>query len=185
MIWDTIDIIYVSFIALVIIGGIAAIMILAPKENNRRQANENSYRFLKKNGEIKLAGGKTSLFEGGKYFYVKKGPYEADGFADGVKGADGKNYKAVVLAMVYVPDSLAETAANYFCGMNDEGTDEIISETLSAALSEKLSEYTADTDETAFKEAFRKYAESKLMKLGIMIFAVNSIKIAEDSQVHQ
>ena len=88
MIWDTIDILYVSFIALVIIGGIAAIMILAPKENIKRQDTGNSYRFLKKNGEIKLAGGKTSLFEGGKYFYVRKGPYEADGFADGIKGAD-------------------------------------------------------------------------------------------------
>ncbi len=185
MSWDTIDILYISFIALVIIGGIAAIMILAPKENNRRQANENSYRFLKKNGEIKLAGGKTSLFEGGKYFYVRKGPYEADGFADGIKGADGKYYKGAALAMVYVPDSLAVTTANYFCGMNDEGTDEIISETMSAALSEKLSEYTADTDEAAFKETFRKHAEAKLMKLGIMIFAVNSLKIAEDPSVQQ
>lgn len=185
MIWDTIDILYVSFIALVIIGGIAAIMILAPKENSKRQANENSFRFLKKNGEIKLAGGKTSLFEGGKYFYVRKGPYEADGFADGIKGADGKYYKGAVLAMVYVPESLAMTAAQYFCGMNDEGTNEIISETMSVALSDKLSEYTAGTDEAAFKEAFRKYAESKLMKLGIMIFAVNSVKIAEDPSAHQ
>ena len=185
MSWDTIDILYVSFIALVIIGGIVAIMILAPKENNRRQANENSYRFIKKNGEIKLAGGKTSLFEGGKYFYIRKGPYEADGFADGIKGADGKYYKGAALAMVYVPDSLAQTSAEYFCGMSDEGTEEIINETMSAALSEKLSEYTAGTDEAAFKEDFRKHAEAKLMKLGIMIFAVNSLKIAEDSSAQQ
>lgn len=182
--WDTIDILYVSFIALVIIGGIIAIMVLAPKENSRRQANENSYRFIKKNGEVKLSGGKTSLFEGGSYFYIRKGPYEASGFADGVKGADGKYYKGAALAMVYVPESLAETAANYFCGMNDEATDEIISETMSVALSEKLAEYTADTDEAAFKENFRKYAEAKLMKIGIMIFAVNSVKIAEDSSVN-
>lgn len=185
MIWDTIDILYVSFIALVIIGGIATIMILAPKENSKRQDTGNSYRFLKKNGEIKLAGGKTSLFEGGKYFYVRKGPYEADGFADGIKGADGKYYKGAALAMVYVPDSLAMTAAQYFCGMNDEGTNEIISETMSVALSDKLAEYTADTDEAAFKEAFRKHAEAKLMKLGIMIFAINSLKIAEDSPAQQ
>ena len=56
---------------------------------------------------------------------------------------------------------------------------------MSVALSDKLSEYTAGTDEAAFKEAFRKYAESKLMKLGIMIFAVNSVKIAEDPSAHQ
>ena len=181
---DWLDAIYAIFIALVIVGGIICIMIFVPKEREKRAKTENCYRYYKRGGDMIRSTDKASLYERTKsYFYIEKGPFEVDGVADGIKGTDGKYYKAVAILSVYIPDSLADTAANIFCTMEQEGIVEAISETISEALVKKLSDYSEEADEAAFKEDFRKYTEEKLVTLGYMVDAFVGLKVSEDSTV--
>lgn len=182
---DWIDITYVLFILLVIIAGIICIAVFVPKEREKRAKTENCYRYYCRGGEMVKSTDKASLYERTQsYFYIEKGPFEADGVADGIKGADDKYYKAVAIFSVYIPESLADTAANIFCKMEQEAIVETISETISEALVKKLADYSAETDEAAFKEDLRKYTEEKLITLGYMVDAFVGLKVSEDSTVN-
>lgn len=178
---DALDIAYIAFIAIVIIAGVICIMIFVPKERKKREDTENCYRYYLKGGEMIRSHDKASLYEKvSSYFYIEKGPFEVDGVADAVKGADGKYYKAIALMAVYIPESLADTAANIFCKMEQDTIVEALSETLSEALSVKLGEYSGDMDINEFKESYREYTEKKLTALGYMVEAFSGLKVSED-----
>lgn len=178
---DALDIAYFAFIAIVIVTGIICIMIFVPKEREKRKNTENCYRYYLKGGEMVRSREKASLYEKvSSYFYIDKGPFEVDGVADGIKGADGKYYKAIALMSVYIPESLADTAANIFCKMEQDTIAETLSETMSEALALKLSEYSEGTDMNAFKESYREYTEKKLIALGYMAEALSGLRITED-----
>lgn len=179
---DALDIAYVVFVAIVIITGIICIMIFVPKEKQKRKDTENCYRYFLKGGEMIRSHDKASLYEKvSSYFYIEKGPFEVDGVADGIKGKDGKYYKAIALMAVYIPESLADKAANIFCKMEQEAIVEALSETMSEALALKLSEYSGDMETEAFKQSYREYTEKKLVALGYMVEAFSGLRITEDS----
>ena len=178
---DALDIAYIAFIAIVIITGIICIMIFVPKEREKRKNTENCYHYVLKGGMMTRSSEKASLYEKvSAHFYIERGPFEVDGVADGIKGKDGKSYKAIAIMSLYIPESLADTAANIFCKMEQDTIVEALSETLSEALSVKLGEYSGDMDINEFKESYREYTEKKLTALGYMVEAFSGLKVSED-----
>ena len=178
---DALDIAYIAFIVIVIITGIICIMIFVPKEREKRKNTENCYHYVLKGGMMTRSSEKASLYEKvSAHFYIERGPFEVDGVADGIKGKDGKSYKAIAIMSLYIPESLADTAANIFCKMDQDTIIETLSETMSEALAVKLAEYSEDRDFEEFKKDYREYTEKKLMALGYLAEAFSGLRISED-----
>ena len=178
---DALDIAYIAFIVIVIITGIICIMIFVPKEREKRKNTENCYHYVLKGGMMTRSSEKASLYEKvSAHFYIERGPFEVDGVADGIKGKDGKSYKAIAIMSLYIPESLADTAANIFCKMDQDTIIEALSETMSEALAVKLAEYSEDRDFEEFKKDYREYTEKKLMTLGYLAEAFSELRISED-----
>ena len=178
---DALDIAYIAFIVIVIITGIICIMIFVPKEREKRKKTENCYHYVLKGGMMTRSSEKASLYEKvSAHFYIERGPFEVDGVADGIKGKDGKSYKAIAIMSLYIPESLADTAANIFCKMDQDTIIEALSETMSEALAVKLAEYSEDRDFEEFKKDYREYTEKKLMTLGYLAEAFSGLRISED-----
>ncbi len=183
----TMDIIYFSFIGLVIVGGIAAILVLCPKENKLRQELDGCYRLYLKGGKLILSSQKPSLFEERfeKPVYIEKGPFDMDIFIDNAVGADGKSYRAGAILQLYLPESGAETAANYLYSIlsdfNQDAISENLSEILTKVLAEQMKTYSADKNPERFAEEFRSKAIEKLSVFGYDLYTRPSLKIAENN----
>ena len=178
----TLDIIYFAFIGLVIVGGIAAIIILCPKENKLRQDKENCYRFIPQGGKL-VKGGKASLFEkwGKKPVYVEKGPFEINCFLDKYETADGKKYNAGVVALLYLPENAALDTANYIYSITDitqEAICELLTKEINSVLTDFLNSYNGELTEK-HKETFRQKIIEKLQIYGYDLYCPPTVKITE------
>lgn len=177
----TIDIIYFVFIGLVIIGGIVAIIILCPKENKLKEEKSNCYRYLLRDGRLILSG-KASLFEnfGKKPVYIEKGPFEINAFVDHGKGADGKIYNAVALAILYLPETTAQESAEYLYSIMEDIKQEtvcgLLTEELNTVLDELMRNYKGEDPDT-LKESFRENIISKLRRYGYDLYCPPTLKI--------
>lgn len=179
---DTLDIAYVTSIILILIGGAVCIAIFGSREKNKRDRLGNSYRFKKKDGEIVRTKGKPSLFEPkGRYYYLEKAPFSADASVDGVKGADGKTYKAIAMFTLFIPDDTAQTAAESFFGLTPDEISDMVSEPLEAVLRTAVSDYSGGSDVKAFSDKFREDGSRAVSMFGVSIINVSALKIMEDA----
>lgn len=182
-----IDIVYFVFIGLVIIGGIAAIIILCPKENKLREEKKDCYRFIQKDGRLMQSTLKPSLFEkrNGSVIYIEKGPFEIEAFFDNIKGKDEKSYRAGAILQLYLPESGAETAAEYLYSVLNEFSQDTISAMLrvelEAVLASVMKNYSSDTDMNSFTKEFRETAVEKLGRFGYDLYCPPTLKIAENN----
>lgn len=183
---STMDILYVSFIILVVIGGAIAIAILTPKENRLREEKKDCYRCFIKDGRLILTGSKPSLFENltGKPLYIAKGPFEIEIFLDGLTGKDGKSYRAGAVMQLYLPESSAESAAEYLYGVLNEFSQETIHEALktelTGVLTSAVSGYDSETDMKVFTADFRETVINKLSVFGYDLYCPPTLKIAPE-----
>lgn len=179
--FTTLDIIYFSFIGLVILGGIIAIIILCPKENKLKQEKSNCYRFTVRDGRL-IQSGKASLFEnwGRKPVYIEKGPFEINAFIDNGKGADGTIYNAVAVALLYLPENKAQTSAEYLYSIMEDIQQEtvcnLLTEELNTVLKELLAGYKGENTDS-LKEGFRENIISKLQRYGYDLYCPPTLKI--------
>ncbi len=175
---DTIDVLYWSFILLVLFGGAFCIVIFGSKERNKRDRLENSYRFRKYRGEIVRAAGKPSLFEArGTYYYLEKLPFSADASADGVKAADGKVYRAVAMMQLHFPENTVHTAAQSFFGLDTEQISDMLAEPLEAVIKGVIEAYDGEMDKKTLSELFRDKANKALLQFGAEVLAVTDFRI--------
>lgn len=182
----TMDILYFGFLALVVIGGVIAILILCPKENKLRNEKENCYRFIEKKGVLIQSSSKPSLFEKKKsnVIYIEKGPFEIDAFFDDIKGKDGKSYRLGAVLQLYLPERNAQTAADYFYSVlssfNQEAIVSAIRSELETILLGKFKEYSSETETKAFESEFKEAAEKKLLAFGYELYCPLTLKISEN-----
>ncbi len=180
------DIIYYAFIVLVVIGGITAIVILCPKENKLREEKHNCYRFFRQDDRFVLSFSKPSLFESrlDKPVYVDKGPFDIDLLNENITGTDGKSYRAGVLLQLYLPESGAETAANYLYSILGDFSQESINANLTAELEKVFADcmkgYNGNTDKEKLSEAFRNNVIEKLAVYGFDLYSRPEISVAEN-----
>ncbi len=183
---NTLDIIYFAFISVVIAGGVVAILILCPKEGKLREEKSNCYRFFNKNDKLILSNAKPSLFEKwtGKPVYIEKGPFEIECFFDEIQGKDGKSYRSDVIMQLYLPESGAETAANYlYTVLNDfsqEKTCEMLSGELEKVTAEAMKGYEETADMRLFTEKLRVAICTKLGTFGYDLYCPPSVKIVKN-----
>ncbi len=178
---DTIDVLYWSFILLVLFGGAFCIVVFGSKERNKRDALGNSYRFRKYRGEIIRASGKASLFEPrGSYYYLEKMPFSADASADSVKGKDGKLYRAVALIQLHFPENTAHTAAESFFGLDTEQIADMLAEPLEETIKGVIAEYDGTQDKKTLSELFRDRANKALLMFGTEVLSVSDFRIMEE-----
>lgn len=181
-----IDIIYYCFIALVIIGGVAAIIIFCPKENKLREEKKNCYRFIQSGGKLIKTDSKPSLFEkwSGKPIYIEKGPFDLEAFFDDIKGADGKSYRSGAIFQIYLPETGAEQAAEYlYSVLSDFSQDSIASALkieIEAVVGAAMKKYSADTDIKKFTEELRLVVSEKLGVFGYDLYTQPTVKISEN-----
>lgn len=178
------DIVYFVFIAAVLIGGITAIVILCPKENKLRQEKDNCYRCFQKGGKLVLSNSLPSLFEKwfGKPLYIEKGPFDIELFFDSVKGADDKSYRTGAILQLYLPESGAQTAAEYLYSVLSDFNQDAICEMLKAELEPILknlvTKYKEGADIKALTEELRLAAINKLSVFGYDLYCPPTLKIA-------
>ncbi len=178
----TLDIIYFSFIGLVIIGGIVAILILCPKENKLKEEKSNCYRYVVRDGKL-FNSGKASLFEniGRKPIYIEKGPFEIDCFIDKTVAADGKTYNAGTVAILYLPETTAQASAEYLYSIMEdikqETVCELLTNELNTVLSELMKAYKGEDPDT-LKEDFREAVILKLRRYGYDLYCPPTLKIS-------
>lgn len=183
---NTLDIIYFAFIGAVIAGGIVAIIILCPKENKLRQEKSNCYRFFCKNDQLTLSTSLPSLFEKwtGKPIYIEKGPFEIEIFIENAKGKDGKSYKCDAIMQLYLPESGAQTAAEYLYTVLKDFSQESIAEMLHSRLKtvtdKAMNEYEETADMRLFTEKLRVAICAELGKFGYDLYCPPSVKIAQN-----
>lgn len=178
---DTIDVLYWSFILLVLFGGAFCIVVFGSKERNKRDKLENSYRFRKYRGEVVRATGKPSLFEPrGAYYYLEKLPFSADASADGVKAADGKSYRAVVMMQLHFPENTAHTAAESFFGLDTEQISDMLAEPLENVIKAIIEEYDGKQDKKTLSDLFRDKANKAVIQFGAEVLAVTDFRIMEE-----
>lgn len=178
---DTIDVLYWSFILLVLFGGAFCIVVFGSKERNKRDKLENSYRFRKYRGEIVRAAGKPSLFEPrGAYYYLEKLPFSADASADGVTAADGKSYRAVVLMQLHFPENTAHTAAESFFGLDTEQISDMLAEPLENVIKAIIEEFDGKQDKKTLSDLFRDKANKAVAQFGAQVLAVTDFRIMEE-----
>lgn len=179
--FTALDIIYFTFIILVIIGGIAAIIILCPKENKLKDEKKNCYRYVIRDGRL-VRSGKASLFEnwGKKPVYIEKGPFEINSFIDNGKGADGVVYNAVAVALLYLPETTAQDSADYLYSIMEDIQQEnicsLLTEEVDTVLSELLRNYKGENPDT-LKDDFREKIVSKLRRYGYDLYCPPTLKI--------
>ena len=179
----TLDIMYYSFIGLVLIGGIAAIIILCPKENKLRQEKENCYRFIFRDGKLTQTG-KASLFEnwGKKPVYIEKGPFEINCFIDGAEAETGKKYNAGVMTLLYLPENAAQSSADYLYSImediNQDAINTLLTEEINTTLTEFLKKYDGNLTDK-LKETFRDSIISRLQRYGYDLYCPPTLKITE------
>lgn len=182
----TMDILYFGFLALVVIGGIIAILILCPKENKLRSEKNNCYRFTEKGGALFLSGSKPSLFErkNGSVIYIEKGPFEINAFFDDIKGADGKSYRTGAVLQLYLPERNAENAAKYLYSVlssfNQESINAVITAEVETILMAKIKGYSENADLKIFEKDFRDAVEEKLSIFGYELYCSITLKISEN-----
>lgn len=185
---STMDILYFGFLALVIIGGVIAMLVLCPKENKLRNEKKNCYRFIEKNGVLIHTNSKPSLFEKKKtnIIYIEKGPFEVDAFFDDVKGKDGKSYRAGAVLQLYLPERNAETAAQYLYSIlssfNQDTIISVIRAELESILAAKIKEFGSDTEQKSFETGFKDAVEKKLVLFGYELYCPLTLKISENKQ---
>jgi len=182
------DILYFGFLALVVIGGVIAILILCPKENKLRNEKINCYRFIEKNGVLIHSASKPSLFEKKKknIIYIEKGPFEVDAFFDELKGKDGKNYRLGAVLQLYLPERNAQTAADYLYSIsssfNQDSIVSVIRAEIETILSAKFKEYSPENGQKAFEAEFKEAVDKKLMVFGYELYCPLTLKISENKQ---
>lgn len=182
------DIAYYCFIALVIIAGITAIIILCPKENRLRQEKKDCYRFKERDGRLFLTKSKPGLFEKrfGKPIYIEKGPFELEIFADSVIGADEKSYRMAAIFQVYLPESGAEQAGEYFYSVLSSFSQQDISEALKneleTAVLQEAEKYSENSDNAVFVNAVREAALKKLGVFGYDLYSNPTVKITPNNR---
>ncbi len=178
------DILYFAFIGAVFIGGITAIIILCPKENKLRQEKNNCYRCFQRDGKLVLSNSLPSLFEKwfGKPLYIEKGPFDIELFFDSLNGSDEKNYRVGAILQLYLPESGAQTAAEYLYSVlsdfNQEAICEMLRAELEPILKSLMEKYKEGTDMKAFTEEFRLKAIEKLGVFGYDLYCPPTLKIA-------
>ncbi|MBQ7835066.1 MAG: hypothetical protein IJ385_04720 [Ruminiclostridium sp.] len=183
----TLDLLYYGFIALVIIGGIIAIIILCPKENKLREQKKDSYRFLQQNGRLVLSNSMPSLFEKwtGKPVYIEKGPFEIEAFFDNIKGADENSYRTGAIIQLYLPESGAETAAEYLYSVLSDFSQDAITAMLRMELegvvAAMMKKYENGADMKVFNEDFRNAVLDKLGKFGYDLYCPPTLKIVQNN----
>lgn len=183
---NVLDIIYFTFIGVIIAGGVVAILILCPKENKLREEKSNCYRFFNKDDRLTLSTAKPSLFEKwtGKPLYIEKGPFEVEAFFESIEGKDGKSYRCDTIMQLYLPESGAETAANYLYTVLNDFSQEKICEMLSAELEKVTAEAMKSYEETAdmrvFTEKLRVAICTKLGTFGYDLYCPPSVKIVKN-----
>ena len=179
--FTTLDIVYFAFIGLVIIGGIVAMIILCPKENKLKEEKSNCYRFLLRDGRLILSG-KASLFEniGKKPIYIEKGPFEITSFIDKGRGADGKTYNAVAVALLYLPENAAQESADYLYSLMEdikqENVSKLLTEEVNSVLENLMRDYKGENPDS-LKETFREDLISKLQRYGYDLYCPPTLKI--------
>ena len=183
----TMDILYFGFLALVIIGGIVAIAILAPKENKLRMEKKDCYRFIEKQGELFLSNAKPSLFEKKNgYIYIEKGPFEIDAFFDDVTGADKKSYRAGAVLQLYLPERSAEKTAKYLYSIlssfNQDSINAVITAEVENILMSYVKKHSADKDIKKTEKAFSEEVSEKLAVFGYELYCPLTLKISENEQ---
>ena len=187
MTYTTLDILYLGFVLLVIIGGAAAILILCPKENKLREQKKESYRFLQQNGRLVLSNAMPSLFERWttKPIYIEKGPFDVEAFYDDIKGADGISYRTGVIIQLYLPENGAEKAAEYMYSVLTDFSQEAITSMLRVELegitAAMMKKYEGGTDMKAFEEELRNSVLDKLGKFGYELYCPPTIKIVQNN----
>ena len=175
------DIIYFTFIGLVLIGGIIAIIILCPKENKLKEEKAGCYRYIVRDGRL-IRSGKASIFEnwGRKPVYIEKGPFEINAYIDSGKGADGVSYNAVALAILYLPETSAQESAEYLYSIMEDIQQEtvckLLEEEFTAVLEELLRNYKGENPDT-LKESFRENIISRLQRYGYDLYCPPTLKI--------
>lgn len=179
---DTLDAAYILSILLILLGGAVCIAIFGSREKTKRDRYANSYRFKKRDGEIVRAKGKPSLFERkSRYWYLEKAPFSVDASAEGITGADGKQYKALALFTLHMPDDSAQRAAESFFGLSAEDIPDMLADPLDSALRALLERYDGTADFKALAADFRKRADEAVAPFGVSVFGVNEIRIVEES----
>lgn len=179
-----IDILYYCFIGLVVIGGVAAIIILCPKENKLRDDKKDCYRFIQQGGKLIKSSSKPSLFEniGGKPIYIEKGPFEIEAFFDDIKGADGKSYRSGAIFQVYLPESGSAQAAEYLYSVlsdfNQDAINAMLRIEIEAVVGAAMKKYSADADMKAFTEEIRTAVINKLGVFGYDLYTQPTVKIS-------
>ena len=183
---EILDIIYFAFISVVIAGGVVAILILCPKESKLREEKSNCYRFFSKDDRLVMSNAKPSLFEKwtGKPIYIEKGPFEIETFFESIEGKDGKSYRCDAIMQLYLPESGAQTAAEYLYTVLKEFNQESISEMLRSELEKVTAEAIKGYDETGdmrlFTEKLRVAVCTRLAVFGYDLYCPPSVKIVKN-----
>ena len=182
--FQIIDILFMGFITLVVVGGIFCLLIFLPKEHDFDEAKKDCYRIEYRDGVYSVSRRKATYGENiwsirSKFFYIKKVPFQVEAFCDDAQGKDKKHYRAAALVTVYFPENLLNTFAENFHNVPHEAVEETISETLSAALEGSVSEYEGDRP---YEDFFKDKAGEKLKLFGAIVMSVNDLKVTTTSQ---
>ncbi|MCR4780386.1 MAG: hypothetical protein K5876_04740 [Ruminiclostridium sp.] len=176
---EALDIIYIVTIVVILLGGLAALHFLLPKEKNFDDKHAYLYRIEYRDGSYKISHKKASFGENiysirSKFFYLPRAPFDAEAFCDEATGKDGKIYRAAAVVTVLFPEEQLDVFAPIFQNMSREGMLETVSEAMSTALEDAVTQYEGSEPFDAF---FRGIADKKAELFGLRIRSVQDLSV--------
>lgn len=186
--FEAIDVIFWVFVAAVVLGGVACLLIFLPREHDYEDSRNDCYRIQYRDGIYSVTHKKPSYGENtysirAKFFYIKKAPFETEACCEEAKAPDGKSYRAVTSVKVCFPEDKLQVFAPTFHNVPHESIVETLEEALAAAMSDAIGKYDAKAGTDAFKEVFKSCAKEKLDIFGVYIMSVGDIRINENAAV--
>ena len=176
---ELLDILFISTIIIIILGGLVALHFLLPKEKKFDDTHAYQYRIEYRDGSYSISHKKASFGENtyslrSKFFYLPKAPFEVEAFCDEAVGKDRKTYRASALLSVFFPEDKLEVFAPIFQNMDETGREETIAEAFSAALGDAVEQYEGTEP---FDDFFRKSADEKAELFGLRVKDIQNINV--------
>lgn len=183
--FELIDYVFWGFVTAVVLGGIACLLVFLPREHDYENKYDGFYRIMYRDGSYSLTRKKPTYGENtfslrGKFFYIKKIPFEAEAVCEEAKAPDGKSYRAAASLKVCFPEDKLQVFAPTFHGVAHEAVVETLEEALSSAMECAIGKYDETAGAEAFKELFSKEAKEKLDIFGAYVMHTGDVHITEN-----